>query len=1616
MKSCKYYYKDRLIGDVIKLDDFLISKQKYHSKYGDLVFQTNAHALDILKKSSEKFEDAIKAWNVAKKQYADDEELILLHRPFVGVTEFLSGQRNSITNNLYFPEFRKGDYWSERFYAWTKGKKATLSNNSDGFTQDEIDLFFDGDESKIVSIELGNPSTWKDTSGEFLDDFGNDEQKRLRNLMIDKWEHQAKYGTEIHNVLEKYFSNTEKSNWRTLLDGSQQKMHLNNFITNLRNSGKITDVTTNQKVEEIIEYAKQLKNEIETKFGEVTYFPEYTLCANLNKVFQGRDDLQLTGRVDLLFLDKNGFPHIVDYKASPKQYEKYNSAKRLGFTYQLATYERMLSRMGLRTDSTQLLVAPIQMENFHKEGDVWTYDKINKGTSTTHILKTLHADTEDINKNLDDFIESSLVTTGSAEGVIEKVKETFEKWFPNFGNNQIKTDEEIRDMIDRQGGFKTNPETGDYEFTPKGWKKPIKASSESALFQEVKSHYTGGKQRNIKKTEQIRRAIADAKKAKTRYITFSNINDDWLRAKLSKYCGDNWEIMEGDYAEAAMQFGMILFRHKGTNVIETIKISNRDLKYVNSWGNNRVNLVGAHESDISENSRSNSLMVKAANGNIELMEAMLVLNSINFDKSVQIGKIDVISSYSTYAGLSMSNKELMYCWKKFQNISPTEDKFKTGQLKILTTAEACYLEFKEILSRVGEQNTERSSLYEAFKPALSEFHKAISVNNVEEALSALHELRKELEITFGMDKDLQQGKSRHLGLRNYDDDYERILYQQVSKAILELSNFNIRQSLTDHDSWLQSLNIFKNGISGNRLDNAGNFGNQLLNQITALALEGYQNSRDLASRKLAEMRANTEKLKKDTGFSGLLEHTIGNQASLFNGMIEYTPDGDIRFINPWKSNKLQSSQIEYLKYAILAINKDRYSTLSEEQIKQKIEENNPEFFQVPLMEASFASKINNDGWLGWLKNKFKRITELIKDPEARKQALQDLQSAYLSNEEENLAKKDEVIFKTVNLMDQGNSYRRREIIRDKIAQHGKSFFETNVETILSNHIWAYATQEALENRMPLLKAAFVSLAVMGNEQNYEFSEDEDFFKKFLANRIKQQSIVDEKLQAAKGAVGVVQQGVSWLALAFSPLQFTYQTMESIWKNCKLIVAKPDGTDTFTAKNMWDSAKQVYKELSHYSDKPSVISAVNVQYGINDMDNVAFAQNNTSNNHGIFNFFGKFAYKFSSRPDFYNRMTIFIAQMMQDGSFEAHSIDKNGQLKYDYSKDKRFAAFVNNDTSNMEEYNKAKSMYYTVANQLVAEGARNSDGSLFTIGQPLPKAYSNKESEAKKAVGDSMYGYYDSTKKSIFQGMFLGSLLMQMRTYWSAKKNQYFAPGGVKAQGQWIHAEEEIRNPNTGQLEKKKLYYAKLDNGELDRNGPLVTKDSPNCSNVPFLQWKGKFEEGIVVTMSNLIMESLGALSHGSIKDAYNVIINKFKYSDDVDPELTKAYRSNVKILLMDLLIYTIIGSFVAGALGDWADDEEKNAKKTGHMSDAMYATFANLVYRTVKNSTLDANWISAIFDVSMDWNPMAVVYVGNEAKVLWNFITDDQTAAETLIKSMSAARQMRPILECIDAE
>jgi len=50
-----------------------------------------------------------------------------------------------------------------------------------------------------------------------------------------------------------------------------------------------------------------------------------------------------------------------------------------------------------------------------------------------------------------------------------------------------------------------------------------------------------------------------------------------------------------------------------------------------------------------------------------------------------------------------------------------------------------------------------------------------------------------------------------------------------------------------------------------------------------------------------------------------------------------------------------------------------------------------------------------------------------------------------------------------------------------------------------------------------------------------------------------------------------------------------------------------------------------------------------------------------------------------RPDFLNRMVMFVAHCMEDGVYDAFDI-KDGRLVYDWKKDKRFSIFAAGKTS------------------------------------------------------------------------------------------------------------------------------------------------------------------------------------------------------------------------------------------------------------------------------------------------------------------------------------------------
>ena len=160
--------------------------------------------------------------------------------------------------------------------------------------------------------------------------------------------------------------------------------------------------------------------------------------------------------------------------------------------------------------------------------------------------------------------------------------------------------------------------------------------------------------------------------------------------------------------------------------------------------------------------------------------------------------------------------------------------------------------------------------------------------------------------------------------------------------------------------------------------------------------------------------------------------------------------------------------------------------------------------------------------------------------------------------------------------------------------------------------------------------------------------------------------------------------------------------------------------------MLKAAKIVYADIFTPSGKPTMFSKINELYGMNDMDMNTYVDKIKSDRFGIHNF-TNFLMKFSSRPDYYNRSLIFGSQMEADGCLDAHSI-VDGELVYDFKKDKRFSLLINGNTSD-PQYAHQRALYEAMAEQFEIEGAKDENGKPW-VRKPgeytaFPRAYTPK---------------------------------------------------------------------------------------------------------------------------------------------------------------------------------------------------------------------------------------------------------------------------------------------------
>lgn len=131
------------------------------------------------------------------------------------------------------------------------------------------------------------------------------------------------------------------------------------------------------------------------------------------------------------------------------------------------------------------------------------------------------------------------------------------------------------------------------------------------------------------------------------------------------------------------------------------------------------------------------------------------------------------------------------------------------------------------------------------------------------------------------------------------------------------------------------------------------------------------------------------------------------------------------------------------------------------------------------------------------------------------------------------------------------------------------------------------------------------------------------------------------------------------------------------------------------------------------------------------------------------------------------MTLFLAKMIEDKAFSAHSLSATGDLIYDFEKDERFAeynAHKGNKDYTSKLFLEQRAMYRAMLEEFKQEGHVKEDGTFLTFGDALPRAYTTKQKVSLKEFSDSMYGFYDQEAKSLVDLKFIGLVYKQFATY------------------------------------------------------------------------------------------------------------------------------------------------------------------------------------------------------------------------------------------------------------
>lgn len=1312
---------------------------------------------------------------------------------------------------------------------------------------------------------------------------------------------------QVQNTIQNWNKIQEDSLWLHKLICSNKYMEDDNsdFISELSD---IPERLNNNQL--LASLHDQLKRRWMIEKGQYTNSLAYR-GLNLKAKLKGIDK-EIFGKIDWLYLGQDGKLHMYLFKTTTEDPKKWITVKQQTYLNQLAFLKQMLAYNGIDVTNIDMNIIPIKLKYNDDYTKIEDISILGTRKYSTKFSGTEYA-MEKYDKYAQHFITSNYMPYHVTEQPIKRALEVCAAIFPDANIKEIGIDRSAKEWIRRAPDndplgieplviTKVNENDHTYEVIINGKTYNITENSRNKnsnkeILKIVSDHIQDLTTNKGYAAQRIKDAITNS--FSKGFSTFHQVKGlqgiaSKLDAIFNKYLltySEDPNSKERDYEWELLpnlfDNNILVFRNK-ENVLEFVSLSPYDVNALAKF-KGRNNILGSYRVDSQFPDLNNSF------GNIETVRVMEFVNEVMSELgNATLGNITVVS---TLNGNSVTKHIGEFNRKYFQKIIK-EVNIENPELNI-------------------ENNFKIANFTDPIQDLLNEYIRITQGKSKSEQLEyaqygfdQLQDADTKLEQTNALYNLLQSITSVHYNFTN----------QEEVKKALNSNNKFIRNIATIYDLAAKALLYLRNETPVAQSE-YNNINAQIFTPVTVkdenlrIVADNMQITHDSIAEDFLKdydvnIRPQFDKFYKKIGYTNLDNITFGRQARQFDNLYERDENGNnlLIFKNPYdNTNDLKPEEREILKHVlfrIAMINSNgnfKFSSPTDSRLPEYIEKN-PWYLWVPLERASTAtSRQSKRAWLAKLNNTWNKIKDFSNSFDEFINGMTDEERQLYGNSDEfyklNLRNPFELSIPTTGRVPNDVQVSRNDMIR----KYGADFFETNLENILIDFLSQHISTTKYNRLLIGTRALILQLSLTGdfNGNTKVVNQEIEWIQNYIRANIFSDPNLTKEEKLFVGVISPVKRVVNHLLLAGNIVGAFRDTIQGVQQNFIRSVIKL-GTD-LTPKDITEAYAYVHTHSTVNAMAQNLLSKLNLRFRISNMDQARIKERAKTARNGITNIENGFYFTLRG-PDFLNRMTLFVARCIHDGVWDAFSLDSEGKLVYDWTKDKRFKAYKYG-TVGSKEYKEARSLYLSQIRMYNREHPDNP----ISPEDGLPSPYTNIEMNVVRGLADNIYGAYDKSKKAMIENEAVGFTFLNYFTWMNGVVNTYFM-SAQKNKTSKLKRQQEVDEQGN------KLFFDKDGNITTEDTGDIVWDNVP-CS---------------VVGILPMLLEAKNIMSN----DGWRATL-KFLQSDDI-------YKANVYKLGSDALMWLLWTLFFRLI----ADPAYKDYKKTMPENPVLVNLLTEILYKS----------------------------------------------------------------------